>query len=130
MIEKKIMFVDDEAEVCEVYNLLFRKGEYKVVCAESAEEALEIMGKEKFYVFFLDLNLPGMDGGQLCKKIRQDQPFAHITAVTGDSSMLHRNNFRAAGFDDYFAKPFKIVDIISAAANGFERFERWQGSTE
>ncbi len=130
MIEKKILFVDDEAEVLEMYYHFFPNEEYKVVCAESAEEALEIMGKEKFYVFFLDLNLPGMDGVQLCKKIRQAQPFAHITAVTGCSSMLHRNNCRAAGFDGYFAKPFKIVDIISAATHGFERLERWQGSTE
>lgn len=130
MTEKKILFVDDEAQVRELYCCFFRNGEHEAVCAESAEEALEIMGKEKFYVFFLDLNLPGMDGVQLCKKIRQAQSFAHITAVTGGSSMFHRNNCLAAGFDDYFSKPFKMSDIISAAAHGFERLERWQGSTE
>ena len=101
----------------------------KLAALDSAEEALEIMGKEKFYVFFLDINLPGMDGMQLCRHIRQVQPFAYISAITGNFSMDQRNQYRDAGFDDYFLKPFKIADIIRATDHGFERLGRWQCST-
>lgn len=130
MLEKKILVVDDEAELRKLYTLIFPKEEYQVTCAASAEEALEILGREKIYVMFLDLNLPGMDGVQLCKKIRADEPYAYISAVTGYTSVFQLADCRNAGFDDYFAKPFKREALLRAAAHAFERLERWKGATE
>ncbi|NTV14377.1 MAG: response regulator [Desulfobulbaceae bacterium] len=130
MLEKKILVVDDEAELRKLYTLILPKEEYQVICAASAEEALELLGREKIYVMFLDLNLPGMDGMQLCKKIRQNEPFAHISAVTGYTSIFQLADCRAAGFDDYFAKPFKREALIRVAAYAFDRLERWKGATE
>lgn len=130
MLERKILVVDDEAALRELYTLIIPKEEYKVICAESAEEALEILSREKIYVMFLDLHLPGMDGVQLCKKIRKDEPFAYISAVTGYTSIFQLAECRDAGFDDYFAKPFKRDALIRVAAHAFERLGRWKGATE
>jgi len=130
MSDKKILVVDDEAELRVLYSLMLPKEDYQVVCAASGEEALEILGREKIYVMFLDLNLPGMNGVQLCKQIRQDEPFAYISAVTGYTSIFQLADCRDAGFDDYFAKPFKREAIIRVAAHAFERLDRWKGATE
>lgn len=128
MFEKKILVVDDEAEMCNLYTLIFPKEEYQVTCATSAEEGLEILGREKIYVMFLDLNLPGMDGIQLCKRIRIDDPFSYISAVTGYTSIFQIADCRTAGFDDYFAKPFNKEALIRTAVYAFDKLERWKVS--
>ena len=73
-MDRKILVVDDELAILKLLRKTFELSGYEVVTAESGEEALEILKKEEFKVMFLDLMLPGMDGLELCRKIRNDQP--------------------------------------------------------
>ncbi|MFO7913521.1 MAG: response regulator, partial [Desulfotignum sp.] len=70
MSEKRILVVDDEKQIRNIYAQAFARAGYEVTTSETAEEALEIISKASFLVFFLDLNLPGMNGVELCRKIR------------------------------------------------------------
>ena len=126
MSEKKILVVDDEELIRDMLTQAFEQAGYKVRSAESAEDALEILKDEKFWVMFLDLNLPGMNGLELCRKIRRDYPLAIVHAVTGYVSLFELSDCRAAGFEDYFSKPVNLENLFKAAENAFEKLDRWE----
>jgi CheY-like chemotaxis protein len=126
MIEKKILVVDDDEGSRNMMKQAFSRADYKVRLAESAEEALEILKDDKIQVMFLDLNLPGMNGVELCKRIRKDFPMAIIYAVTGYASLFELSECREAGFDDYFNKPVNLSVLMKAAEQAFEKIDRWK----
>lgn len=115
VMNKRILAVDDEPAIRSMMKLLQRQTGWQVDTAASAEEALELLACQNYDVFFLDLNLPGMDGIELCRRIRQIKPAAVAFAVTGYASIAHKEECLSAGFTDYFTKPVKLSELISAA---------------
>jgi CheY-like chemotaxis protein len=126
MSEKKILVVDDEQMIRDVFAEAFGRARYAVQTAESAEEALEIMWKTPCWVLFLDLNLPGMNGVELCRQIRKDWAMAIVYAVTGYASLFEIHDCREAGFEDYFTKPVDLSVLLEAADHAFKKLERWK----
>ena len=126
MSAKKILVVDDEAPIREVFTEFYRQAGYMVETAESGEKALEILAQENIEVMFLDLRMPGINGVDLCREIRQKNPIACIYAVTGNASFLELANCREAGFDDYFTKPVSQEILTRAVEEAFEKLERWK----
>ncbi len=126
MNQNTILVVDDEKAVLQMFTLAFSNKGYQVWSAESAEEALEILKTEKIHVMFLDLNLPGMNGIELCKAIKKEMPMAILYALTGYASLFELSDCRDAGFDDYHKKPVSISTLLEAAKDGFEKIERWR----
>ena len=123
MSEKKVLVVDDEENIRYIFEQAFSRTGYMVRLAESAEEALEILKDDKIQVMFLDLNLPGMDGVELCKQIRKNFPIAIIHAVTGYSSFFEFSDYRDAGFDDCFNKPVELAVLLEAAEKAFKKLD-------
>ena len=125
-MENKILVVDDEAAIRDSFEKAFTAKGFFVRCAETAEEALEILKVENIQVMFLDLNLPEMSGVELCKRIRKDKPVSMIHAVTGYTSLFELVDCREAGFDDYFTKPVELKSLFKAADDAFEKLNRWK----
>jgi len=86
---------------------------------------MDILTQNHIKVMFLDIQLPGMTGLELCKKIRANNRIAVIYAMTGYTNLFQLDECREAGFDDYFSKPFEIMDIVKAAKEAFEKLDRW-----
>ena len=126
MNQDTILIVDDEKAILNMFTLAFSKKGYQVRSAENAEEALEILKTEKIHVMFLDLNLPGMNGIELCQAIKKEMPMAIVYALTGYASLFELSDCRDAGFDDYYKKPVSISQLLEAAKTGFEKIERWR----
>jgi DNA-binding response OmpR family regulator len=126
-MEKRILLVDDEAPILKMMTRAFTRAGYEVGTAESAEEALEIIKTYKYLVYFLDLNLPGMNGIDLCRLIRKDNPLSIIYAVTGFPSTFEVFDCRQAGFEDYFTKPVELKKLLDAAGQAFQKLARWKG---
>jgi CheY-like chemotaxis protein len=126
MSEKRILVVDDEKQIRDMYSQAFTRAGYEVKTAESAEDALEIFKKEQFWVLFLDLNLPGMNGVDLCREIRKQYPMSIAYAVTGYASLFELSDCRDAGFEDYFTKPASLSDLLEAAEYAFKKLARWR----
>jgi CheY-like chemotaxis protein len=126
MDEKKILVVDDEVLILDLMKEVFGSAGYTVLTAESAEDALKVLKDESVMVMFLDINLPGMSGVDLCKKIRIENQVGIIHAFTGYSNIYGLLECRAAGFDDFFVKPVKINLLLKAAQEAFEKLERWE----
>lgn len=126
MSEKRILVVDDEEMLCDLFARSFSKSGYTVRTAASAEEALEIQKTTPFSVMFLDLNLPGMNGVELCRQICKDWPMSIPYAVTGYASLFELTDCRDAGFEDYFTKPARMSDLLEAADHAFKKLDRWK----
>ncbi len=127
-MDKKILVVDDEVPILMLLSETFEQKGYEVVTAQNAEEALEILKKEKFKVMFLDLKLPGMNGVELCKVIRKDFPESSIYAITGYPDKFEFKACMEAGFNGYFTKPLTMELLLETAGHAFE--ERVAGHAE
>lgn len=120
------MIVDDEEQIRKVFSIAFQQHGINVITAGSAEEALLLIEPVPCWVYFIDLKLPGMNGIELCRRIRNKLPMAIAFAVTGYVSMFELTECRDAGFEDYFTKPVELADLIKAAENSFEKLARWK----
>jgi len=126
MVEPKILLVDDEVEILAMLQEALSMRDYTVITAENAEKALEVLARESVMVMFLDLNLPGMSGIDLCRKILKDNQIAIINALTGYSNIYGLLECRGAGFDDFFIKPVSLKTLFKAVEDAFEKIDRWQ----
>jgi DNA-binding response OmpR family regulator len=126
--DKKILVVDDEVSVLSMLKETFSTAGYEVRTARNAEEALKILQTETIMVMFLDLRLPGMNGIDLCWKIREKDRISIIYAFTGFSTFYGLLECRAAGFDDFFVKPVSSKLLLKAAEDAFEKLGRWKVS--
>ncbi|HPC74179.1 MAG TPA: response regulator [Syntrophales bacterium] len=125
-MERKILIVDDEAAARQVLEEMLSASGYGVVSAAGAGEALDILSREDINVIFLDLKLFGISGIELCRKIRTMKPMAVIYAVTGWAALYEIEECREAGFDDFFTKPVNLDVLLKAAADAFEKLDRWR----
>lgn len=125
-MSETVLIVDDEEEIRTLLTLVFTKEGYDVRTADSAENALELLENEKIHVIFLDLNLPGMSGKELCSIIRKNMPMSIIHAITGYASLFELSDCRGVGFDDYFIKPISLKTLRKATKDAFQKINRWK----
>ena len=128
MTDKKILLVDDEVDVLRVFARALGKIGYTVYTAVRGSAALEILRNETIQVMFFDLNMPEMNGLELCRRVRKEFPTAVIHAVTGYAPLFELAACREAGFDDYYTKPVELDVLIAAAESAFEKMERGRSS--
>lgn len=126
MDERRILVVEDVVSIRDLYGQIFGRAGYDVRAAESAEEALEIFQREQFWVAFFDLNLPGMNGVELCRRLKAAYPMLSVFAVTGYASLFELSDCREAGFEDYFIKPVQLSLLLDSADRAFKRLARWR----
>jgi len=108
MSKKKILVVDDENDILELVNYNLSKEGFHVLCVSTGEEALTKAGSEHPDLILLDLMLPGVDGIEVCKKIKKNNALSEIPII-----MLSAKGEEAdivtgleLGADDYIPKPF------------------------
>jgi CheY-like chemotaxis protein len=125
-VNGRILVVDDDISVRDLFQTVFVDAGYEVVLAEGGEEALSILQKQDINVIFLDLKLFGMNGIELCRQIRKFKPVSLIYAMTGWGALYEIEECREAGFDDYFNKPVSLEAILKAVEDAFEKLDRWR----
>lgn len=123
---RKIMVVDDERSIRELFQSAFSEAGYDVYLAEKGEEALRTLQQNDIDLIFLDLRLFGMNGIDLCKQIKKDKPLSIIYAITGWAGLFEVAECREAGFDDYFTKPVSPEILLQAVAEAFAKLDRWK----
>ena len=109
---KKIFIVDDEPQIVKVLKAYLEKAGYQVVTADDGKNALGIFQREKPDFLILDLNLPGLDGLEVCKSIRRDSniPILMLTARVEEADKLIGLEL---GADDYVIKPFSPREVVA-----------------
>lgn len=121
-MDRKILIVDDEADIREILQFNLEIAGYEVECASSAEEALEILSPEHGLIL-LDVMMGGMSGFDMAQVLRNERgnqtPIIFLTAKTSQDDLL--TGFSAGG-DDYIPKPFSIQEVIARVKAVLRRF--------
>jgi two-component system alkaline phosphatase synthesis response regulator PhoP len=119
---KKILVVDDEPEIVKLVHAYLKKAGFAVVTASNGQEALAVFRHERPNLVFLDLNLPGMDGLDVCRAIRRasDVPIIMLTARIEETDRLIGLEL---GADDYVVKPFSPREIVARTRAVLRRTE-------
>ncbi len=106
----KILLVDDEESILEFVSYNLRKEGHDVTCAGDGDEALRLMHEVDFDLVILDIMLPGIDGYEICRKLRaiSDVPVLFLSARDTE---LDKVVGLEIGGDDYLAKPFGVREL-------------------
>lgn len=110
---KRVLVVEDEASIREMVALNLKMAGWEVVEAPSAERALELMHSgERCDAALLDIMLPGMDGYELCRRLRS-KTTAPVLFLSARDTELDKVVGLEIGGDDYLAKPFGVRELIA-----------------
>jgi two-component system OmpR family response regulator len=112
MMSKKILIVDDEEKIRELINKYLVKEGFEVIEAADGYQALELMVSQKPDLIVLDWLLPGINGLEVCRQIRQKSaiPIIMLTAKTEEIDKLLGLEL---GADDYITKPFSLRELTA-----------------
>lgn len=115
MSKEKILIVDDEQDLVKLIRYHLEKDDYKVISANNGEDALLLARKEEPELVILDLMLPGIDGLEVCKKLKMDQKLARtaIIMLTAKGEEADVTIGLKLGADDYMTKPFSPKELVA-----------------
>ena len=110
MAEEKILVVDDEPDVLEVVKSRLELHGFQVITAKDGEEALQKVEQEEPDLVLLDVMMPGLDGWEVCKQIRENKETENITVTM--LTVKSTDEDKVTSFDDgladwHISKPFK-----------------------
>ena len=109
---KRILVVDDENSITEFVGYALRKEGYDVDVFENGEDALSAARQNTYDLFVLDIMLPGMDGYELCRRLRSITS-APVLFLSARDTELDKVVGLEIGGDDYLAKPFGVRELIA-----------------
>ena len=112
---KKVLLVDDIRLFLEIEQTLLNRPDVTIFTATSGEEAIDIHRREHVDVILLDLLMPGMDGAQVCKQVRDDAELRDVSIimVTTSTAPADIKRCKEAGANDYVVKPINPTDLLS-----------------
>jgi DNA-binding response OmpR family regulator len=122
----KILVVDDEAHLRRVVSLYLRARNYEVDTAENGLDAIHKIATDRPDVIVADIGMPGMDGFELCSRLRRDAatktiPFIFLTAKDQDTDRIKA---RKVGSDDYLTKPCPLEQLAERVDTIIDRIEQ------
>jgi CheY-like chemotaxis protein/MinD-like ATPase involved in chromosome partitioning or flagellar assembly len=112
---KKVLIVDDSLDVVKMVGLMLQGQGYEILAAQSGAQALMKAQSDNPDVIILDVMMPGIDGYEVCRRLRADPATAHIPILmfTAKSTLGDKVAGFEAGADDYLTKPIRPADLIA-----------------
>lgn len=112
MEERKILIVEDEQKIADTLKLGLSENGYSVEVAYDGSIGLKLFEAFSFNLVVLDINLPGINGYELCKIMRARDAQVPIVMLTALSSLNDKIEGYDAGADDYIIKPFEFKELL------------------
>ena len=114
----RVLVVDDNADAADSLAKLLQAHGFETAVAHGGMAGIELAATFNPDVFILDLSMPGMDGYQLARTLRDVPEFAqrHFVALTAHSDQSHMDGATQARFDDYLVKPCKVPLLLKILA--------------
>lgn len=110
---EKILIVDDQFGIRMLLNEVLRKEGYDTYLASNGMEALELLGLHQPDLVFLDMKIPGMDGIEILKKMKEHSPEVKVMMMTAYGELDLINTALSSGAIGYLPKPFDILELIN-----------------
>ena len=119
----KVLIVEDEVAIADLEKDYLELSGFEVEIETSGEIGLSRALSEEFDMFLLDLMLPGVDGFEICKKIREvkNTPILMVSAKKDDIDKIRGLGL---GADDYITKPFSPSELVARVKAHLARYER------
>ena len=129
MEHSRILIVDDNPEIREIIHVLLEGEGFLIEEAADGETALQLTLEKDFDLIILDIMMPGPNGYQTCRKIRElsNAPILFLSARTKESD---KTLGFSSGGDDYLAKPFSYNELISRSKALIRRYQVYKGKNE
>ncbi len=115
----RILIVDDNVDAAFVLSMLLKKMSHEVHAMHGGEEAIGLVKGFRPDVVFLDIGMPGMDGYEVCRRMRELEGLeqCHIVALTGWGQQEDKDRAKEAGFDKHLVKPTDRQTIVQLLAD-------------
>ena len=109
---KRILLVEDELKIAEILRMGLSENAFEVEVAHDGKMGFELFTEHKFDLVVLDINLPAMNGVELCKHIRLTNPDVPVIMLTALGTLHDKIEGYDAGADDYIVKPFAFQELL------------------
>jgi DNA-binding response OmpR family regulator len=120
----RVLLVEDEPAIAQGLLLNLQRKDYRAILSATGEEALERLAAGRFDLVLLDLRLPGIDGFEVCERLRERGDFTPVLMLTARNQPDDVVRGLEAGADDYVVKPFDLAELL-ARIDGILRRVSW-----
>ena len=112
---KKILVADDESHILSVVSLKLRNAGFEVVCAHDGAEAVEMAARERPDLLITDYHMPGLNGLEVCAKLRESADMAKLPAIMLSARGYHLTDAELAqsGISQMISKPFSPRQLLA-----------------
>ena len=125
---KKVLILEDEEAIRAFVVLNLKRAGYEMVEASAGEQALELFDQHPdIDIAVLDVMLPGIDGLEVCKKLRSSNQKMGIIMLTAKAQEIDKVNGLMNGADDYVTKPFSPLELTVRVDNLYRRVQMMKG---
>ncbi|WP_026477783.1 response regulator transcription factor [Alkaliphilus transvaalensis] len=121
MEKQRILIVEDEKEIADLMGIYLQNDGYYVIKASTGIEGLKILEGEEIHLVILDIMMPGIDGLEVCRRIRQELNIP-ILMVSAKSEDIDKIMGLTTGADDYMTKPFNPLELIARVKSQLRRY--------
>lgn len=121
MMNYNILVVDDEIEIAELIEVYLVSDGYHIFKAYDAKQALQVLSEKQIHLAILDIIMPGMNGLDLCKQIRETNNIP-IIMLSAKCSDLDKILALSTGADDYITKPFNPLELSARVKSHLRRY--------
>ncbi|MCA9733057.1 MAG: response regulator transcription factor [Deferribacteres bacterium] len=122
-VKQKIIIIEDDTDIADLVEIHLNDLGYVLDRATNGREGLEKACDGNYALIILDLMLPGMDGLEVCKRIRENNKYTPILILSAKSEELDKVLGLELGADDYLTKPFSIRELLARVKAIFRRIE-------
>jgi signal transduction histidine kinase/CheY-like chemotaxis protein len=116
----RLLIVDDEENVLQIFADLFSDREYEVTTATNGESALQLLESGSFDLLLTDINLPGVDGLEVVARAKKFDPEIVVLVITGYASTSSAIDALRHGAYDYITKPFDLWNVDQVVTRGIQ----------
>ncbi len=120
---RKVLVVEDNPDIAKLVSLHLKDLDCEVALAADGRRGLDEARARRYDLIILDLMLPGMEGLEVCRRLRGETDYTPILMLTAKSSEVDRVVGLEIGADDYLTKPFSIGELIARVKAIFRRVD-------
>ena len=128
-MRKKVLLIEDNPDIANLVMINLRSKQMQVDHAAEGNAGLRKALTGDYHLVILDLMLPGMDGMDVCRSLRNENIYTPVLMLTARTSELDRVLGLEVGADDYLTKPFSVPELVARVNAILRRSDQYQSST-
>jgi DNA-binding response OmpR family regulator len=126
-MNEQLLLVEDDDSIADALNIHLAAAGFRVHRELDGLQAMRSIDRQRWGMVLLDLTLPGADGWDVCRHLRQRHPDVPVIMLSARSTEAHRVHGLELGADDYMAKPFSMLELVARIRALLRRIEKSNG---